>query len=426
MDGARSRTIVWVLAAMFSVTAASLLLAIGFSGTPPATRVAARPDRGRPAALARHLERLRAIPGRGGEGVAGGRSAGELAFVRRRYPGRDIPLARIRAARAAFARVRGRNLPSGRGRPGTWTSVGPTTALYPATAFRSSFSYVPAAYVASGRTTALAISPVCSHSSCTLWIAAAGGGIWRTDRALAGTPNWRYVSGAFGIGNVSSIELDPNDSTGRTLWVGTGEANASGDSGAGVGVYKSTDGGDDVDRSPGRERLRRTRGGHDRGQARGSEHRFSRAPRSACAAFRRSPAERSLSSPARQTGGCTGLQTAAARGRCIHNGAATLSGCTDQLSVVFNATPCSPIGVRRVMADPVDANTVYAASFARGVWRSGDGGASVDPDQPVARCRRRPRARPEIAVNVLSNGNTRMYIAEGAAGQPDGAPVPQR
>jgi hypothetical protein len=36
--------------------------------------------------------------------------------------------------------------------------------------------------------------------------------------------------------------LDPNDP--NTVWVGTGESNASADSEAGVGIYKSTDGGD--------------------------------------------------------------------------------------------------------------------------------------------------------------------------------------
>lgn len=38
---------------------------------------------------------------------------------------------------------------------------------------------------------------------------------------------------------IGSMQLDPSDST--TLLVGTGEANFSGDSFAGVGVYKITD-----------------------------------------------------------------------------------------------------------------------------------------------------------------------------------------
>ena len=72
----------------------------------------------------------------------------------------------------------------------------------------------------------------------------AGGGVWRTDDALKAVPTWKYISGSFGINAVSSIVLDPNDP--NTVWVaeGTGEANASADSEAGVGIYKSTDGGD--------------------------------------------------------------------------------------------------------------------------------------------------------------------------------------
>jgi hypothetical protein len=48
----------------------------------------------------------------------------------------------------------------------------------------------------SGRVTALAIDPNCGKPSaprgapCRLWVAAAGGGIWRTDNALAALPTW--------------------------------------------------------------------------------------------------------------------------------------------------------------------------------------------------------------------------------------------
>src|SRR5206468_7029011 len=42
---------------------------------------------------------------------------------------------------------------------------------------------------------------------------------------------------------IGSIVFDPNDASGKTLYVGTGEPNGSGDSEAGVGLYKSTDAG---------------------------------------------------------------------------------------------------------------------------------------------------------------------------------------
>ena len=68
--------------------------------------------------------------------------------------------------------------------------------------------------------------------------------MWRTKNALNGQPHWEFLSGTFGIQSGSAITLDPNDPSGNTLYVGTGEANSSGDSAAGVGLYKSTDGGD--------------------------------------------------------------------------------------------------------------------------------------------------------------------------------------
>ena len=78
-----------------------------------------------------------------------------------------------------------------------------------------------------------------------MWITPAGGGVWRTENALAPNPKWKYLAGSFGINSAGSITIDPNDPSANTLWVGTGEGNTCG-SGcvAGVGLYKTTDGGD--------------------------------------------------------------------------------------------------------------------------------------------------------------------------------------
>jgi hypothetical protein len=46
-------------------------------------------------------------------------------------------------ARDAFAASKGRGFPKGKGKKGTWVSIGPSKALYPFTPFRNSFSYVP-------------------------------------------------------------------------------------------------------------------------------------------------------------------------------------------------------------------------------------------------------------------------------------------
>ena len=49
--------------------------------------------------------------------------------------------------------------------------------------------------------------------------------------------------GQLGTNAIGSLIVAPNDPSGMTLYAGTGEPNASVDSEAGVGIYKSTDGG---------------------------------------------------------------------------------------------------------------------------------------------------------------------------------------
>ena len=113
-------------------------------------------ERKMPPALGRHLETLaQAVPGLGGESERPGSAQAEK-FLAMAYPDTDIPLARLEAARSAASNHKNKAFPTGKGRPGTWVTVGPSQALYPFTQFRSSFSYVPNTYVASGRATAIA------------------------------------------------------------------------------------------------------------------------------------------------------------------------------------------------------------------------------------------------------------------------------
>jgi hypothetical protein len=92
----------------------------------------------------------------------------------------------------------------------------------------------------SGRVTALAIDPACTNGDCRLWVAAAGGGIWRTNNALAAQPHWIAPPNSLPTTAFGSIYYDaPND----VLYAGSGEPNGSGDSEAGLGLFKSTDGG---------------------------------------------------------------------------------------------------------------------------------------------------------------------------------------
>ena len=102
----------------------------------------------------------------------------------------------------------------------------------------------------SGRVTAFAISPTCEEfGACRMWVGAGGGGVWRTDDAMHTTdPKWRWVSRGLGTNSIGSLALDPSDRTGNTIYVGTGETNTPQNSGAGTGLYKSTDGGDNWSR----------------------------------------------------------------------------------------------------------------------------------------------------------------------------------
>ena len=104
--------------------------------------------------------------------------------------------------------------------------------------------YVPNEYVAAGRTAHSVIDPNCRPGDCRYWIANAGGGVWRTNDPFAAEPKWEYLSGDFQHNNTAALELDPNDSTSNVIYAGTGEPNTC-RSGciAGVGLYKSKDGG---------------------------------------------------------------------------------------------------------------------------------------------------------------------------------------
>jgi hypothetical protein len=123
-----------------------------------------------------------------------------------------------------------------------WTELGPSGV--PADALVASESTgAEVGTIYSGRATAIAVSPTCTASSCTVFIGAAGGGVWKTTNALASTPTWTSVSTGIPSNAIGSIAFDPTDTTGNTLYVGTGEPNGSGDSEAGVGLYKSANGG---------------------------------------------------------------------------------------------------------------------------------------------------------------------------------------
>jgi len=171
-----------------------------------------------------------ALPGAEREG--GPTAAAEQAYANRAYPAAYVPLAATLNARRAFQTAQAR----GNSNIGVWNLIGPSTTNFPDVL---TFSGVP--YIDSGRITALAIDPSCNNTTCRVWAAAAGGGVWRTDNALSASgPSWTFVSGSFATNAIGTLTYDAAHTT---LYAGTGEPNSSGDSEAGFGVYKSTDGG---------------------------------------------------------------------------------------------------------------------------------------------------------------------------------------
>lgn len=101
--------------------------------------------------------------------------------------------------------------------PGTaqWDGVGPTNI--------------------GGRLTSLVYHP--GHPE-RIWVGAAGGGVWYSpDAGQSWQPQWHDQD----VLNVGSLAIDPSNPD--VLYCGTGEANLSADSYAGVGIYQTRDGG---------------------------------------------------------------------------------------------------------------------------------------------------------------------------------------
>ena len=391
-----------------------------------------------------------AMPGPEREG--GPMAAAEEEYAKRAYPAAYVPFELTRTAQRAWADAQ--TLARGRApnTVGQWTLVGPSSANDP-----DVLTFSGAPYTTSGRVTALALAPNCGQDHCTLYLAAAGGGIWKTNRALDTSPSqtWNFVSASFATSAIGTLVIDPTDPTGNTLYAGTGEPNASADSEAGFGIYKTTDGGEtwthlaahtDVPAGSGVDCTAVLgRGG------------FRTAPAYSGPAFD----GRAISSIVIDRNNPNVLyvgSTRAVRGvsSVLSGGVVTLApglppyglwkstdgGATFALlnyqdiclnpdlpgdAGIIQASFGSTRGVNRVEFDPSTSSTIYAAAFPQnnaiplntkgGVWRSRDVGAhwrhiksALNPALNTDRA--------EFAVTKLGNGNTRMYVGDGNVGAP--------
>jgi hypothetical protein len=318
--------------------------------------------------------------GRGESEESGGAAA--EAYSDRAFPADSISIDEIKGAIAANNAATRR----GAGVSPKWDFLGPDTLDVDRLGTQSFIK--PTQW--SGRVTALAVDPKCKPQECTLYVGAAGGGVWRSKNALASTPAWKQISAGIPTNAIGSIAVDPNDPTGKTIYVGTGEANASGDSEAGLGLYETTDD-----------------GAH-----------WSLVPGSFSAANNRSIAWIAIE-PGNANHILIGTRTGT-HGEGSNATSAGVPGATPAVGV-YNSTDGGATfaltlsgSINEVKFDPSDTSTVYATlggSATGGLLRSTTGGAGGW--QPIFQSN---RGRFSFSPVKLPNGKTRIYLADASGG----------
>ena len=194
-----------------------------------------------------------------------------------------------------------------------------------------------------------------------MWVAAAGGGIFRTPDALAASVSWTPSSAGMASNAIGSLISIPPTRVATRCTPVPGEPNGSSDSEAGVGLYKSTDGGVSWSSCPAARRSRTT--------ARSRRSRSIRETRTT-----------SSSAPALARHGSSSSNG----GRRTPPDAPTLGvyettdgGASFTLAFSKPGDPTPPDtgadfftgGVNKIELDPNDPRVVYAAVLGYGIWR---------------------------------------------------------
>lgn len=388
---------------------------------------------------ARFFRNKLALPGP--EREAGPTAAAEQDYANHAYPAAYVPFAATLNARTAFRTAQAR----GNGNTGVWNLIGPSTTNFP-----DVLTFSGAPYITSGRITALAVDPSCNNTTCRVWAAAAGGGVWRTTNALSGGgPTWTFVSASFATNAIGTLTYDAAH---NVLYAGTGEPNSSGDSEAGFGVYKSTDGGDTWTQLAANASVNAGAGVDCTAIfGRGG---FRTAPAYSGPAFN----GRSISSIVVDPGNTNILYVSSDRGV---RGISSVTGGTASLAPglppyglwkstdgganftllnyqdvclnpdlagdagIIQASFGSTRGVHETALDPSSSSIVYAAPYPQnnaiplntkgGVWRSTDSGASWTQMKNALNAAQNTD-RASFAVTPIMGGFTRMYVGDGNAG----------
>jgi hypothetical protein len=371
------RRLAAVLVLMVTAAAIAVVLAAGSSTTSSRAHFA--------------LGRLNAVH-EGGQGANSGEGdaaeAATQAYSDRAYPADGISIDQIKGAISADNVVEQRSAAL---KNDSWNSIGPNTLNVDrlgTQAFNKATQW-------SGRVTALAVDPKCRATQCRLYVAAAGGGVWRSTNALSDTPLWQQITAGIPTNAIGSIAIDPNDTSGKTIYVGTGEANSSGDSEAGLGLYKSTDGGDHWALVPGSFAAANNRSIAWIAIQPGNANHILIGTRSGT---------RGISS---NGGGGAVSPTPAPPATGVYN--STDGGTTFALTRAGS--------INEVKFDPLNANTVYAAQASTGLIRSSDGGVTWETIFSGN------RGRYSLAP-VVKAGKTRIYLADASgSGTPSGSQV---
>jgi hypothetical protein len=293
----------------------------------------------------------------------------------------------------------------------SWKALGPINpdVAAEATQFFNTTTSVGTPTENSGRVTAMAIDPNCGkkHRGCRMWVAAAGGGIWRTPDALAKHVKWLHPQGKLPTNSFGSLFVDPNDPSGDTIYAGSGEPNGSGDSEAGLGLFRSKDGGRTwhlvrgsrdvaIDRSIGSIEVKP---GNPNVIYIGTD--VARHGSSSVNGGRRTP-------PNAPT---LGVYKSTDHGKHFR----ILSDLTRQTP----ANPSDPAGgvdwfqggVNKLELDPANPKTIYAGVFGYGIWRSKNGGKTWNQVFQTLNPNDTFGDRTEFDL-VRTNGHTRAYVGD--------------
>src|SRR5437899_4458629 len=300
-----------------------------------------------------------------GEGPIGGYEAYKSAT--RTYPANVIPPSIVQNAKKTFNKIATQtaaNSTSSTTNNNHWLSYGPIqNSVQPGV-----LSFSGATTATASRDTALVIAPTCAPGNCRLWVGTAGGGVWRTDDALAATPTWTWLTGVLALNSVGALVADPNDASGNTLYVGTGEGNrCSSGCESGVGIYKTTNGGNSWTKLPDACVNNTTYSCANSGDAflgRGI-NRIVVDPTNPKHLFVGSAlGVRGLS----HTVGVGTTETQRFEPGANSVGVYESTDCGNTSTEAWNGNG-STFGVTDVGLDPQDPTTVYASAFDQGVWR---------------------------------------------------------